>query len=106
MISPRIRPNLTTESGGDMAQKRHIITLLTDFGTSDYFVASMKGAALAVDPDVEFLDITHDIPAHDIFAAAYTLRCCFNSFPRFTTHVVVVDPSVGSRRRPIFVMTD
>jgi S-adenosylmethionine hydrolase len=89
-----------------MAQKRQLVTLLTDFGTSDYFVAAMKGAALGVYPDIDFLDVTHDVPPHDIFGAAYTLRCCYADFPRFTTHVVVVDPGVGSRRRPIFVMTD
>jgi S-adenosylmethionine hydrolase len=89
-----------------MAQKRQLVTLLTDFGTSDYFVAAMKGAALSIYPDIEFLDVTHDIPNHDIFGAAYTLRSCYDVFPRFTTHVVVVDPGVGSSRRPIFVMTD
>jgi S-adenosylmethionine hydrolase len=89
-----------------MAQKRQLITLLTDFGTADYFVAAMKGAAYSVHPDIEFVDISHDVPNHDIFGAAYTLRCCYSAFPRFTTHVVVVDPGVGSSRRPIFVMTD
>jgi S-adenosylmethionine hydrolase len=89
-----------------MANKRHVITLLTDFGTADYYVGAAKGAALSVYPDVEFIDITHELLAHDIFGAAYTLRCAYASFPRFTTHVVVVDPTVGSARRPIFVMTD
>jgi S-adenosyl-L-methionine hydrolase (adenosine-forming) len=89
-----------------MAQKRQIVTLLTDFGTSDYFVGAMKGAALTIHPDIEFVDLTHEVAPHDIFAAAYTLRCCYNAFPRFTTHVVVVDPGVGSTRRPVFVMTD
>lgn len=89
-----------------MAQKRQIITLMTDFGSSDYFVGAMQGSALTVYPDIDFIDITHDVPPHDIFGAAYTLRCCYLDFPRFTTHVVVVDPGVGSKRRPIFVMTD
>ena len=89
-----------------MAQKRQLITLLTDFGTADYFVAAMKGAAYSVYPDLEFVDITHEIPSFDIFGAAYTLRCCYDAFPRFTTHLVVVDPGIGSARRPIFVMTD
>lgn len=89
-----------------MAQKRQLITLLTDFGSADYFVAAAKGAALSVHPDLDFVDITHEVPPHDIFGAAYTLRCCYDAFPRFTTHVVVVDPTVGSQRRPIFVMTD
>lgn len=89
-----------------MAQKRHLFTLLTDFGTSDYFVAAMKGAALSIDPEIEFIDISHEVPPFDVFGAAYTLSCCYREFPRFTTHVVIVDPGVGSPRRPIFVMTD
>ena len=89
-----------------MAQKRQLITLLTDFGTADYFVAAMKGAIYSIHRDVEIVDVTHEVPNHDIFGAAYTLRCCYDAFPRFTTHVVVVDPGVGSKRRPIFVMTD
>ena len=89
-----------------MAQKRQLVTLLTDFGTTDYFVGAMKGAAFSIHPDIEFVDITHEIPSHDIFGAAYTLRCVYDAFPRFTTHVVVVDPGVGSARRPILVMTD
>jgi S-adenosylmethionine hydrolase len=75
-----------------MADKRQLMTLMTDFGTADYYVAAMKGAALAVNPDVEFVDLTHEIASHDIFGAAYTLRCCYDAFPRFTTHCVVVDP--------------
>jgi len=89
-----------------MAQKRQLVTLLTDFGTADYFVGAMKGAAYAVHPDIEFVDISHEVASHDIFGAAYTLRCAYSVFPRFTTHVVVVDPGVGSSRRPILVMTD
>jgi S-adenosylmethionine hydrolase len=89
-----------------MAHKRQIVTLLTDFGTADYFVGAMKGAALTIHPDLEFVDVSHDIAPHDVFAAAYTLRNCYDAFPRFTTHVVVVDPGVGSARRPVFVMTD
>lgn len=89
-----------------MAQKRHLVTLLTDFGTSDYFVASMKGAMLSIHPEIDFVDVTHEVAAHDIFGAAYALRCAYATFPRFTTHVVVVDPGVGTARRPVLVMTD
>lgn len=89
-----------------MAQKRQLVTLLTDFGSTDYFVGAMKGAAYSVHPDLEFVDISHEVQNHDVFGAAYTLRCCYDVFPRFTMHVVVVDPGVGSARRPILVMTD
>ncbi|HXG64383.1 MAG TPA: SAM-dependent chlorinase/fluorinase [Blastocatellia bacterium] len=89
-----------------MAEKRAIITLTTDFGEADYYVPAMKGAILAVNPDANIIDLTHQIPPHDIYAAAFTLLCCYRDFPRMTLHVAVVDPGVGSRRRPILVMTD
>ena len=80
-----------------------IITLLTDFGTTDYFVGAMKGAILSVAPGAQIVDITHEIPAHDIQAGAFTLLAAYNCFPPETIHVAVVDPGVGSARRPILV---
>jgi S-adenosylmethionine hydrolase len=80
-----------------------IVTLLTDFGTADYFAGAMKGAVLSVNPAVTLIDITHEIPAHDVEAAAFTLSAAFDSFPAGTVHVAVVDPGVGSARRPIVV---
>ena len=81
-----------------------IITLLTDFGTADYFVGAMKGALLSVHPDAQIVDLTHDIPAHDIEAGAFTLLLASETFPAGTIHVAVVDPGVGSARRPILVV--
>lgn len=89
-----------------MAEKKPLITLTTDFGESDYFVPAMKGAIYSVNPAAEIVDLTHLIPAHDIYAAAFTLMCCYKDFPKNTIHLVVVDPGVGSARRPILVMTD
>lgn len=89
-----------------MAEKRPLITLLTDFGTSDYFVSSVKAAIYNVNPNVEIVDITHAIPPQDIFSGAFMLRNAYSIFPRFTLHMAVVDPTVGSARRPIIVMTD
>jgi S-adenosyl-L-methionine hydrolase (adenosine-forming) len=89
-----------------MAERKPLITLTTDFGESDYFVPAMKGVILSLNPAAEIIDITHQIPPHDIFAAAFTLLCCYRDFPRWTLHTVVVDPGVGSSRRPIMVMTD
>jgi S-adenosylmethionine hydrolase len=80
-----------------------IVTLLTDFGTADYFAGAMKGAVLAVEPSAQVVDVTHDIPAHDIEAGAFTLAAAFESFPRGTVHVAVVDPGVGSERRALVV---
>jgi S-adenosylmethionine hydrolase len=83
-----------------------IVTLLTDFGTADYFVGAMKGALLAVNPEATVVDITHEIPPHDIEAGAFTLLAAFKTFPAGTVHVAVVDPGVGSSRRAIVVESD
>jgi S-adenosyl-L-methionine hydrolase (adenosine-forming) len=82
-----------------------LITLLTDFGTKDYFVASMKGVILTINPAARIIDITHDISPHQIAEAAYCLQACYRTFPEGTVHVAVVDPGVGSSRRPILVTT-
>jgi S-adenosyl-L-methionine hydrolase (adenosine-forming) len=87
-------------------QQRPLITLLTDFGTSDFYVGAMKGAMLSVNPQIEIVDLSHQIPAHDIYAGAFTLRCAYDTFPIKTIHIAIVDPGVGSSRRPILVMTD
>jgi len=79
------------------------ITLLTDFGTADYFVGAMKGAILSINPQAVIVDITHEIPAQDVAAGAFTLLAAFDTFPEGTIHVAVVDPGVGSARRPIVV---
>ncbi|HZB47403.1 MAG TPA: SAM-dependent chlorinase/fluorinase [Pyrinomonadaceae bacterium] len=78
-----------------------IVTLLTDFGTVDYFVGAMKGAVLSVNPRARIVDITHEVPAHDVEAGAFTLRAAFETFPAGTVHVAVVDPGVGSSRRAV-----
>jgi S-adenosylmethionine hydrolase len=82
-----------------------LVTLLTDFGTADYFVGAMKGAVLASNPRAQVVDITHEIPAHDIEAGAFTLLAAFEAFPAGTVHTAVVDPGVGSARRAVAVET-
>jgi S-adenosylmethionine hydrolase len=79
------------------------ITLLTDFGTADYFVGAMKGVILSINPQAVITDITHEIPAQDVAAGAFTLLAAYNTFPPGTIHVAVVDPGVGSERRAIVV---
>ena len=82
-----------------------LVTLLTDFGTTDYFVGAMKGVILSVSPQARIVDITHEIPPHDIQAGAFTLLAVYKSFPPQTIHVAVVDPGVGSTvRRPVLVV--
>ncbi|MDO9119123.1 MAG: SAM-dependent chlorinase/fluorinase [Nitrospira sp.] len=82
-----------------------LITLLTDFGSKDYFVASMKGVILTIHPAARIEDVSHHITPHRIDEAAYCLQACYRTFPEGTVHVVVVDPGVGSTRRPILVKT-
>lgn len=83
-----------------------IITLLTDFGTQDYFVGAMKGMILSINESVDIVDITHEIPAQDIRAAAFTLKNYYKHFLQGTIHVCVVDPGVGSTRRAVLVETE
>lgn len=78
-----------------------MITLLTDFGTADYFVPAIKGVILSINPQARIIDLTHQIPAQDIASAAFTLEGCYRNFPAGTIHLAVVDPGVGSSRRAI-----
>ncbi len=80
-----------------------IITLTTDFGTRDHFVAVMKGVILGIAPKVSIVDITHEIEPFAVGEAAFTLGEAWQWFPKKTIHVCVVDPGVGSMRRPILV---
>ena len=80
-----------------------MITLLTDFGTADYFVPAVKGVILSINPQAQLIDLTHQIPAQDVAAGAFTLGACYRNFPAGTIHLAVVDPGVGSARRAIVV---
>jgi hypothetical protein len=82
-----------------------IITLLTDFGDRDYFVASMKGVILTINPNARIVDLSHQIAPYRIEEAGYFLKSCYRYFPEGTTHVAVVDPGVGTTRRPLLVST-
>lgn len=78
-----------------------LITLLTDFGDRDWFVASMKGVILSINPRATIIDLSHHVPPHAVEDAAYLLKSCYQHFPDGTVHVAVVDPGVGSERRPL-----
>jgi S-adenosyl-L-methionine hydrolase (adenosine-forming) len=80
---------------------RPIIALLTDFGTRDHYAGTMKGVALGICPDVTLVDISHDVPPHDVIAGALELAAAYCYFPAGTIFLVVVDPGVGSARRGI-----
>ena len=75
-----------------------VITLLTDFGTHDAYVAIMKGVILRINPRATIVDITHWIDSQDVHQAAYAIASSYRYFPSETVHIVVVDPGVGSRR--------
>jgi S-adenosylmethionine hydrolase len=78
-----------------------IVALLSDFGTRDHYVGSMKGVVLSVCPAATLVDLTHDIPPQDILSGALTLRDAYRAFPAGTVFLTVVDPGVGSARRAI-----
>lgn len=81
--------------------RNSLITLTTDFGTSDHFVGVMRGVILGIAPGTRIVDITHDIQPFEITEGAFVIAQAYRYFPPKTIHVVVVDPGVGSARRPI-----
>jgi S-adenosyl-L-methionine hydrolase (adenosine-forming) len=80
-----------------------IITLTTDYGTNDHLVGTLKGVILKINPDVTIVDITHNITAFDLLDGALAIGSAYAYFPAKTIHVVVVDPGVGTERRPLLV---
>lgn len=78
-----------------------LITLTTDFGLSDHYVAAMKGVILSICPAARIVDLSHGVGAFEIAEAAFVLSQAYRYFPRRAVHVVVVDPGVGTSRRPI-----
>jgi S-adenosyl-L-methionine hydrolase (adenosine-forming) len=81
------------------------VALLTDFGLKDQYVASMKAVMVSINPDIEIIDITHEVQPFRTRQAAYILWSVYNYFPADTIFVNVVDPGVGSKRRIIVVKT-
>ena len=80
---------------------RPVISLTSDFGTVDHFVGTMKGVIAKICPEANVIDITHDVPAFNILDGALAIWPAWRFFPAGTVHVLVVDPGVGSERRPI-----
>jgi len=83
-----------------------IITLMTDFGTKDGYVGTMKGVILGINPQCTLVDITHEIPPQGVFEGAFVLGKPYRSFPRGSIHLGVVDPEVGAQREPLVVETE
>jgi S-adenosylmethionine hydrolase len=80
-----------------------IITLTTDFGTNDHLVGAMKGVILSINPAARIVDINHHVTPFDILDGAISIANAYNYFPPRTIHVVIVDPGVGTERRPLLV---
>ncbi len=83
-----------------------IITLTTDFGTKDGYVGAVKGVIKRINPEVEVVDITHQIEPFDVLGAAFALSNFYRYFPKKTIHMVVVDPGVGSSRQPLLIKSE
>lgn len=82
---------------------RPILTLTTDFGLRDFYVGALKGTILSINPDIQIVDAAHTITGHDVLEAAFILKGFYQSFPKGTAHLAVVDPGVGGSRRPILL---
>jgi S-adenosylmethionine hydrolase len=82
-----------------------VIALFTDFGTRDAYVAQLKGAILSIHPTAQLVDLTHEVDAFDVRAAAYLLDAAARYFPARTIVVAVIDPGVGTARRPVLLVT-
>ncbi len=81
------------------------IALITDFGTQDCYVGVMKGVIATLSPRAQLIDLTHDLPPQDLYAARFTLLCAYPYWPPGTVFLVVVDPGVGTSRRAIALQT-
>jgi S-adenosylmethionine hydrolase len=99
MICARARPR----ASGYNRQVVPIIGLLTDFGLRDHYVGAMKGAILSICPQAVLVDVLHEVPRHDVEAGAFALDAAYPHFPEGTVFAAVVDPGVGTSRRPIAV---
>jgi len=80
---------------------QRILTLTTDFGLDDHFVGVMKGVILGIAPSARIVDVCHSVSPFEVIEGAFTIAQAYTYFPPGTVHVVVVDPGVGSSRRPI-----
>jgi S-adenosylmethionine hydrolase len=86
--------------------RKPIITLTTDFGLNDHFIGTMKGVILSIEPDAEIIDICHAVQAFDVLDGALTISQAYSYFPSSTVHMVIVDPGVGTARRPLIVTSE
>ncbi len=88
-----------------MVNVKRLIAILTDFGDRDPYVGIMKGVIKEINPNAEFIDITNNVGRHSILAGAFALYTSYRYFPKGTVFLVVIDPGVGTKRKPILVKT-
>ncbi len=88
-----------------MSSSRPVITLTTDFGLQDPYVGLMKGVILGINPDAEIIDVTHGVTPQNVLQGSFLLRHSHSYFPKDAIHVAVVDPGVGTNRRPVLLET-
>ena len=100
-ICVRVRPG-----SEELVARKPIITLTTDFGLNDHFIGTMKGVILNIEPEAQIVDICHSVQAFDVLDGALTISQAYTYFPSGTVHMVIVDPGVGTARRPLVVTTE
>jgi len=100
-LTSELRGKIPPSSEGFQLAHRPIVTLTTDFGTNDHFVGAVKGVILDIVPDAAVVDISHAVEEFDVLDGAIAISQAYSYFPAGTVHLVVVDPGVGTTRRPI-----
>jgi S-adenosylmethionine hydrolase len=93
------------QRGNELARTA-IVTLTTDFGLNDHLVGAMKGVILEIAPEAQIIDISHAVQPFDILDGALTISQAYSYFPSGTVHMVIVDPGVGTARRPVILNSD
>jgi hypothetical protein len=99
-------PNILPCRHEEPLADRPIVTLTTDFGLNDHFVGTVKGVILNIAPEAEIVDISHSVKPFDVLDGAFTIAQAYSYFPAGTVHLVVVDPGVGTARRPLLANTE
>ena len=92
-------------ASGAQFRPNGLVVLMTDFGSGDFYVGAMKGAILRTSQSVRIEEITHEVPKYDVAAGAYILAMAAAEFPKGTVFLCVVDPGVGTARKPVAVVT-
>ena len=90
----------------ELLPQSRIVTFTTDFGLTDHYVGAMKGVILNVNPTVQLVDISNSVQAYDVLDGAIAISQAYRYFPAETIHLVIVDPGVGTSRRPLLVRTE